>query len=220
MTAIDVGSAAGARPTRGGDTDQRGRVLVLACGALARELKAVVRSTGFEHLGIECLPGDLHNHPDRIPAAIEARLDAVGDRYDRVLIGYADCGTGGRLDELCRRRGIERLPGAHCYELYAGPERFAAMSADEPGTFYLTDYLAKHFDRLVYEPLGLDRHPELHEAYFGRYRRVVHLAQVDDPAIRARAEAAAERLGLDFEHRVTGYGGLGQAVVELGAASR
>ncbi|MDH3680653.1 MAG: DUF1638 domain-containing protein [Acidimicrobiia bacterium] len=195
-------------------------VLVLACGALARELRDIITANSFDHVTIECLPGDLHNRPDEIPGAVERRLDAVADRYRTVLLGYADCGTGGRLDELCRRRGIQRLPGPHCYELYAGHEAFAALHHEEPGTFYLTDYLAKHFDRFVWRVLGLDRHPELRDQYFGNYRRLVHLAQVDDPEIRAAAAAAADRLGLAFEHRITGYGGLGDVLVDLGASTR
>jgi hypothetical protein len=200
--------------------------LILACGALARELRAIVdgladeegadETGGDRPITIECLPGALHNHPESIPQAIEDRLDDVGQRYDTILLGYGDCGTGGRIDEICERRNVERLPGPHCYAFYAGQDTFAGLHEEELGTLYLTDYLAKHFDALVWRALGLDRHPELRDLYFGRYRRVMHLAQVDDPSIRRKAEDAAARLGLDFEHRYTGYGELGDAVVELG----
>lgn len=202
-------------------TDQQppgpSEVLVLACGALARELRDLIALNHLDHVTIECLPGDLHNRPDEIPGAVERRLDAVTDRYHTIVLGYADCGTGGRLDELCRRRGIERLPGPHCYELYAGHDLFTALHDEEPGTLYLTDYLAKHFDRLIWRSLGLDRHPELRDQYFGNYRRLIHLAQVDDPEVRAAATEAAARLGLSFEHRLTGYGVLGEVVVDLGS---
>jgi len=190
-------------------------VLVLACGALARELKDLVSANHLDQVTIECLPAELHNRPELIPAEIEARLDARRGRYDRVLVGYADCGTGGRLDEVCRRWGVQRLPGAHCYELFAGPGAFAELHEAEPGTFYLTDYLARHFDRLVFDLLGIDRHPELLTMYFGNYHRLVYLAQRDDEGLRRRARAAALRLGLRYEHRFTGYGQLAESVVTL-----
>lgn len=196
------------------------RVLVLACGALARELAAIVSANDLTSTTIECLPASLHNDPDAIPAAVEARLDRAEGVYERVLLGYADCGTGGRLDEVCQRRGVTRLPGAHCYEFFAGSQAFAELHDEEPGTFYLTDYLARHFDRLVIQMLGIDRHPELEELYFANYQRVVLLSQTEDPAVLARARAAAERLGLRFEHHPTGYGRLRPQMVEfaVGAA--
>ena len=192
----------------------------MACGALAKELKAVVADGAPEswasgHVTVDCLPGELHNHPDRLPQAIEERLDAIQDEFDTVLLGYADCGTGGRIDEICERRGIERLPGPHCYAAYAGQEAFAKLHEQELGTLYLTDYMAKHFEPIIWRSLGLDRHPELRDLYFGNYYRVVHLAQTDDPETRAKAEAAAARLGLAFHRRLTGYGELGEVVVEL-----
>jgi hypothetical protein len=191
------------------------RALILACGALARELRAVV-GPDDNRITIECLPGDLHNRPDLLPGTIEARLDAVADRFDTILLGYADCGTGGRIDEICERRGVERLPGPHCYASYAGQDRFAELHEQELGTLYLTDYLAKHFDLLLWRPLGLDDHPELLDLYFGNYHRVVHLAQTADATIRCSAKKAADRLGLAFEYHETGYGELGDVVVELG----
>lgn len=202
------------------------RTLILACGALAKELRAIAAMavdtvTAADAVAIECLPGELHNHPERLPAAIEERLDAVQDRFDRILLGYADCGTGGRIDEICDRRGIERLPGPHCYASYAGQDAFDELHEQELGTLYLTDYLAKHFELLIWRTLGLDGHPELRDLYFANYRRVVHLAQADDPTIRAKAEQAADRLGLSFEYRYTGYGELGAVVVDfVGRADR
>lgn len=202
------------------DTNLQGTVLILACGALAKELGLLVRINRLDHVTIECLSGSLHNRPEQIPNAIEARLDELADRYETVLLGYADCGTGGRIDEICRRRDIGRLPGPHCYAFYAGQDNFDEMHNEELGTLYLTDYLARHFDRLIWSVLGLDRHPELRDAYFGNYTRVVHLAQVDDPETRSRAEAAAERLGLAFAYRSTGFGELGSVLVELGSPPR
>ena len=184
------------------------RTLVVACGALARELVAVAEANRWSHLEITCLPAELHNRPSEIPEAVRERIRARRDGCERVLVLYGDCGTGGLLDAVLAEEGVERIAGAHCYEFYAGAETFAAMADAEPGTFYLTDYLVRHFDRLVVEGLGLDRHPELRDDYFRHYRRVVYLAQFPDEALHARARAAADRLGLAFEARVTGPGGL------------
>ena len=194
------------------------RVLVVACGALARELLEVVRANGLHGIDVECLPASYHNTPDLIPDAVAARVLESRDRYDEVYVGYADCGTGGRLDAVCEELGVERLPGAHCYQFFTGTAAFTELQDAEIGTFYLTDYLVRHFDRLVIGFLGIDRHPELRDDYFGNYTRLVYLAQVDDPGLVSRAEAAADRLGLRFEHRPTGYGELATSVVALGTA--
>ncbi len=194
-----------------------GRTLVVACAALTRELRVVLAQIGggneasFE---VVYLPSPLHNRPERIPAAVNdavrARLAADEKRFDRIVLAYADCGTGGLLDAEMERLHtttglpVTRLPGAHCYEFFAGSALFASLHDDEPGTFYLTDYLAKHFDALVWSGLGLDRHPTLRDTYFGNYRRVVLLSQADDPAVTLVARAAADRLGLAFEHRHVG----------------
>ena len=195
-------------------TDVR-RVLVIGCGALARELLDLVRLNRLDHVTVECLPASLHNTPGEIPAAVAARVAAARGEYARILVGYADCGTAGALDAVLGD-DVERLPGAHCYEFYAGTTRFAEMHEAEPGTFYLTDYLVKHFERIVISDLGLDRHPQLRGDYFGNYRRLVYLAQVDDPSLVERAEAAADRLGLEFELVRTGYGELAPALAALG----
>jgi hypothetical protein len=180
-----------------------GRALVIGCGALARELLAVVEP--IQGLDVACLAPDLHNRPEGIPGAVRRRIQrARAEGYGRVFVAYADCGTGGLLDPVLAEEGVERLPGAHCYEVFAGSERFAAMADAEPGTFWLTDFLARNFERLVIRGLGIDRHPELLPVYFAHYRRVVYLAQTDDPELVAAARAAAERLGLAFEHRPTG----------------
>ena len=188
------------------------RLLVIACGALACEIVALKRQYGWRHLELKCLDARLHNRPQDIPGAVAAAIRRHGAGYDRVFVAYADCGTGGTLDRVLRPLGIERLPGAHCYQLFAGAARFEALAAAEPGTFYLTDFLARHFDRLVIRPLGLDVHPELRIAYFGNYRRLVYLAQSRDPQLLRAARRAAERLSLDFETLHCGYGELETAL--------
>lgn len=180
------------------------RTLVIACGALAREVLAL----DLDWLDLTCLPASLHNRPERIPEAMRAAIRANRDAYDEILCLYGDCGTGRELDRVLAEEGVTRIEGAHCYAFYAGEAAFAALAEEELGTFYLTDFLARHFDALVIRGLGLDRFPELRDVYFGAYRRVVHLAQVDDPATDAKARAAADRLGLAFERRFTGLGGL------------
>jgi hypothetical protein len=191
---------------------------VIGCGALARELLEVAgRIPGLE---IACLPPDLHNRPGGIPGAVRRRIhQARADGYERIFIAYADCGTGGLLEPVLVDEGVERLPGAHCYEFFAGRTNFAEMADDEPATFWLTDFLARNFERLVIRGLGIDRHPELESVYFGNYRRVVYLSQTDDPELLDLARAAADRLGLDFEHRHTGYGELATSLqAAVGAA--
>jgi hypothetical protein len=184
------------------------RSLIIACGALATELKAIVEANRFQGIDIEHLPSSLHNSPDLIPAAVERKLVVAVKNYDHVLIGYADCGTGGRLDEVCRRFGVERLPGAHCYELYAGKSVFAALAEEEPGTFYLTDYLAKHFQRLVVEGLKLREHSMLRPLIFNNYKRVLYLPQTCDELIRQKAVSAAQFLQLPLTVRPASYGDL------------
>ncbi|MFO1038251.1 MAG: DUF1638 domain-containing protein [Geminicoccaceae bacterium] len=184
------------------------RTAVLACGALAREALAVIEADRLGHLELHCLSALLHNRPERIPAAVKAKIAELRPDYGRIVVLYADCGTGGALDRVLAEEGVERIGGPHCYAFYAGQEVFDELADAEPGTFYLTDFLARQFDTLVWEGLGLDRHPDLLGAYFGNYRRLVYLAQTDDAALTAAAEAAARKLGLAFERRRTGLGGL------------
>jgi hypothetical protein len=196
------------------------RPLVIGCGALAPELVELTRRAGLPAMDLTCLPASLHNRPELIPGAVAARIRrARGDGYDRIFIAYADCGTGGLLDRVLEDEGVTRLEGAHCYEVYAGRAAFAALHDEEPGTFYLTDYLVRNFDRLVVRGLGLDRHPELLPVYFGNYRRLVYLAQLDDASLTARAGAAAARLGLAFERRLVGLGELASSVAAFAAPS-
>ena len=184
------------------------RTLLIACGALAREIRAVIAADGLRGLDCVYLPSLLHNRPERIPAAVRAKIWAARGRYARIFVAYADCGTGGGLDRVLAEEGVERIPGPHCYAFYAGQGVFDALAEAEPGTFYLTDFLARQFETLVIRGLGLDRHPELMRDYFGNYRRLVYLAQCRDPGLLASARAAAERLGLAFEWRYTGAGEL------------
>lgn len=182
------------------------RPFVLACGALVRELRAVLEHDGLtDAVELAFLPAPLHNRPERIVPAIEARLAEV-DPARPIFLGYADCGTGGLLDAWIENteRDVTRLPGSHCYEFFAGAERFAELHEEEFGTFYLTDFLARHFDALVWEGFGIAQHPELREMYFGNYRRVVLLSQTDDPVVVEFAKAAAAKLELEFVHEHTG----------------
>ena len=181
---------------------------MLACGAIAREVLTLIELNDWTHVDLRCLPAQLHSRPERIPAAVDAKLTELAGRYDRVFVAYADCGTGGALDPVLERHGVERLPGAHCYGFLAGNDAWDAMQDEEPATFYLTDFLARHFDALVVRALKLDTHPELLSLMFGNYRRLVYLAQTDDPELDRRAEEAAEFLGLDYERVRTGYGEL------------
>jgi len=196
-----------------------GQVLVIGCGALAREL---VELTGrLPNVDVTCLPPSLHNRPGGIPGAVRARIRAgrADGRYSLIFVAYADCGTGGLLDKVLEDEGVERLPGAHCYEFFAGRTDFARLADEEPATFWLTDFLARNFERLVIRGLGIDRHPELETLYFGNYRRAVYLSQSDDPDLLARARGAAIRLGLKFEHHHAGYGELATSVAAVVASA-
>ena len=183
-------------------------VLVIACGALARELLRIRELNGWDHIEIQCLPASLHNTPEEIPSAVRAKIEAERDRVRNIFVAYADCGTGGRLDAALAGTGAERIPGAHCYEFFAGSEAFHELADEEPGSFYLTDFLVQHFERLVVRGLGLDRHPQLLPDYFGNYRRVVYLAQTDSPELQAMARRQASFLGLAYHYRHTGDGPL------------
>jgi hypothetical protein len=194
--------------------------LVIGCGALAPELVSLTRRAGLPAMDLACLPATLHNRPERIPELIRSRIRrARTDGYDRIFVAYADCGTGGLLDRVLEAEGVDRLEGAHCYEVFAGRTAFAALSDAEPGTFYLTDFLARNFDRLVIRGLGLDRHPELQPLYFGNYRRLVFLAQTEDASLTRAARRGARRLGLAFERRFTGRGDLATQVAAFAAVA-
>jgi Protein of unknown function (DUF1638) len=193
----------------------RAGTLVIACGALAREIAALKRASNWSALEVHCLPAELHNRPERIAPAVRAAIASSRGHYAQIFVAYADCGTRGALDALLKEEGIERLAGAHCYEFFATPAVFAQLAEAEPGTFYLTDFLLKHYERLVVRPLGLDRHPELRDVYFGNYRRLMYLAQAERAGAIAQARGVAASLGLAFEYRFTGYGVLGSRLAAL-----
>lgn len=190
----------------------QGTVLLIACGALAHEILALKQLNGWDHLSLTCLPANLHLYPDRIPDAVEAAVRANRDRYARVFVVYADCGTGGMLQARCAALGVEMVAGPHCYSFFEGNDAFAARAETEFTAFYLTDFLVRQFDAFVWRPMGLDRHPELRDAYFGNYTKLVYQAQTDDPALTEKARACADRLGLAFERRFTGFGDLAPAL--------
>jgi hypothetical protein len=192
-----------------------GRVMVIACGALAREILALRDLNAWTHLDLRCLPAKLHLWPDRIPDAVEAAVREARGRYDEVFVAYADCGTGGLLAARCAALGVEMIAGPHCYSFFDGNEAFAARGDGEMLAYYLTDFLVRQFDAFVWRPMGLDRHPELRDMIFGNYQRLVYLAQTDDPALDAEAGRCAERLGLAYERRLTGYGDLATALASI-----
>ncbi len=187
------------------------RTLFIACGALAKEFLAVSRANGWdEQISITCLPAIWHNRPEKIPEGVRRKIRAGRKKFERIFVLYGDCGTGGMLDRVLEEEGVERIEGPHGYQWFAGTADFETLMDDEPGTFFLTDYMVRHFDRLIWQGLGLDRHPELRDAYFGNYRKLVYLAQIGDDKLAAKAEEAAQRLKLDYVYRRTGYGELAQ----------
>lgn len=193
--------------------DGVGRVLVIGCGALAREILAVVQANGLDHVELTCLPAIWHNTPQKIAPALDAALAQHRDNYESLFVAYADCGTGGEIAKVCAAHGVEMIAGPHCYSFFDGNAIFATR--DEVTSFYLTDFLTRQFEAFVVKPLGLDRHPELRDIYFGNYERLVYLAQTEDPALDAKAEEAARYLGLAYERRFTGYGDLAPALTRL-----
>ena len=184
------------------------RTLLIACGALARETLAAIEANGLRHVEVTCVSALLHNRPERIPEAVRAKIREHRSEYERIMVLYADCGTGGVLDQVLAEEGVERIGGPHCYAFYSGNDAFTAIAEDEFSAFYLTDLIARQFEAFVIEPLKLDKHPELRDMVFGNYTKIVYLAQTDDPALQAKAKWAADYLGLDYEYRFTGYGDL------------
>ena len=189
------------------------RTLVIACGALAREIVELKRVHQWSHMDLQCLDAKLHNTPSLIPELLRQRIRDNATRYRQIFVAYADCGTSGGIDQVIAAEGVERLPGAHCYQFYAGDKQFAALHAAEPGTFYLTDFLARNFERLVLGPLKIEQHPGLRDAYFGNYSKLVYLSQTVDADLVQRAQAAAARLDLEFEQRHCGYGQLEKTLI-------
>ena len=193
-----------------------GRVLILACGALAREILALVDLNGWGHMDLTCLPAKLHLYPDKIVGAVEEAVAKHRADYDTIFVAYADCGTGGLLQAKCAELGVEMIAGPHCYSFFEGNEVFAKTTEDEITAFYLTDFLVKQFDAFVWKPMGLDRHPELRDMYFGNYTKMVYQAQTESAELDAKAQACADKLGLPLERRFTGYGDLALALENIG----
>ncbi|WP_440981710.1 DUF1638 domain-containing protein [Shinella sumterensis] len=192
---------------------RREKVRVIACGAIAREIIAIRDANGLDHIDLVCLPAIWHAHPEKIAPGVEKAVkEARAEGFSRVFVGYADCGTGGLLDRVCEKLGVERIAGPHCYSFFAGNEAFAATD-DDVTAFFLTDFLARQFLAFVIEPLGLDRHPQLKDMYFGNYTKLVYLSQVEDQALQQKAKEAADYLGLIYEYRFTGYGDLTGALL-------
>ncbi len=192
--------------------EHSGRVLVLACGALAREILALIEMNGWSHMDLTCLPAKLHLRPEKIPDAVAEAVEKHRRDYERIFVAYADCGTGGLLEARCAELGVEMIEGPHCYSFFEGNAAFAEKAEEEFTAFYLTDFLVKQFDAFVWRPMGLDRHPELRDMYFGNYTKLVYQAQLDDPALDLKAQECAKRLGLEYERRLTGYGDLETAL--------
>ncbi|OHV77924.1 DUF1638 domain-containing protein [Ensifer sp. LCM 4579] len=197
------------------ERDASMKVQVIGCGAIAREILAICEANRLDHITLSCLPAIWHNTPEKIvPGLRQAIAAARAEGFERIFIAYADCGTGGLIDRLCEEEGVGRIPGPHCYSFFAGNDAFAERWDEDITAFFLTDFLARQFEAFVIEPLGLDRHPELRDMYFGHYRKLVYLSQVKDEALQEKARRAAAMLGLEYEYRYTGYGDLTRSLTE------
>lgn len=201
-------------------TDNSNRLRVIACGAIAREVLAICRQQGLDHVDLQCLPAIWHVYPDKIAPAMRAEIaKARAEGFGRIFIGYAECGTKGELDKICLEEGIERIGGPHCYAFFSGTDAFLAKTDEEFTSFYLTDLITRQFEAFIIEPLKLDKHPELRDMVFGNYEKIVYLAQTEDAELQAKAKWAAEYLGLDYEYRFTGYGDLTLALEKAAGVS-
>ncbi len=196
-------------------TGSTGRILLLACGALAREILDLIKLNNWSHMDLTCLPAIFHIHPEKIAPAVRDAVAKHRNSYNDIFVVYADCGTGGQLQQTCDELGVKMIEGPHCYSFFEGNDRFAKIAEDEFTAFYLTDFLVRQFDAFIIKPMGLDRHPELMEMYFGNYEKLVYQAQTDDPALTEKAKVCADRLGLAFERRFTGYGDMATALEAL-----
>ncbi|WP_413844127.1 DUF1638 domain-containing protein [Tateyamaria sp.] len=195
-----------------------GRILLIACGALAREILDLKAANGWDHMDLTCLPAKLHLYPEKITDEVRKAVAKHRASYDDVFVVYADCGTGGLLEAACKDLGVKVVAGPHCYSFFEGNERFASLSESEFTAFYLTDFLVRQFEAFILKPMGLDRHPELRDMYFGNYDTLVYQAQTDDPALTEKAKRAAETLGLKFERRFTGYGDLQTTLAQVSSS--
>ena len=192
-----------------------GRILLIACGALAREILDLKAANGWDHMDLTCLPAKYHLYPEKITENVRVTVTKHRDAYEKIFVVYADCGTGGMLDAACKELGVDMVAGPHCYSFFEGNDRFSEISESEFTAFYLTDFLVRQFEAFIIKPMGLDRHPELRDMYFGNYEKLVYQAQTDDPALTEKAKAAADQLGLRFERRYTGYGDLATTLAGL-----
>lgn len=198
-------------------TKGTGNVLLIACGALAREIIDLIEMNGWSGFDVSCLPAKWHNTPGLIVDGVRNKIHAARGRYQKVFVVYGDCGTGGLLDKMLEEEGIERIEGPHCYAFFSGPELVEKHAEDDVTSLFLTDYLTRHFEKLLWQGLGLHRHPQLLEEYFGNYKKLVYLAQTEDAQLQTQAKDAADRLGLEYEYRFTGYGGLQTQMHDLSA---
>ncbi|MCP4413290.1 MAG: DUF1638 domain-containing protein [Gammaproteobacteria bacterium] len=189
-------------------------VLIITCGAIAREIVELVKVNDWNHMKIQSLSAELHNRPEKIPAAVAEIIKAQQGSFEQIFVAYADCGTGGLLDKTLQEFDIKRLPGAHCYDFFSGQDVIKEISNAEPGSFYLTDFLTRHFDRLIKKGLGLDKHPELMKTYFGNYRQLVYLSQSKSAKLALMAQQQAKYLGLEYKHQTTGLGNLEKEIRE------
>ena len=194
--------------------DAGASVLVIACGALAREILTLIKMNNWTHISLQCLPAKYHLTPEKITNAVELAVEKYRHHYGKIFIAFADCGTGGQLQTKCAELGVNMIAGPHCYSFFEGNSAFE-KNEDDLGTFYLTDFLVKQFDAFIWKPMGLDKHPELLEMYFGNYTKLVYQAQLKDPALEEKAKDCAQRLGLDYEYRYTGYGELAHELEKL-----
>ena len=187
-------------------SNSRDGTLVVACGAIAREILAINEILSWDNISIKCLPAIYHNQPEKITPAVIDVVKNNKQKYQKIYVAYADCGTGGMLEKACKDLGVEMIQGPHCYSFFEGNISFAKRL--NPTAFFLTDFLARQFDAFVWSPLGLDKHPELIDAYFGNYTKLVYLAQTNDEVLKKKAAECARKLKLEFEYKLTGYGDL------------
>lgn len=191
------------------DNDKQATLRIIACGMIAREVLAVNEQLGFDHIDLKCLPAEYHHHPEKIAPEMDIAIEkAKADGFEHIFVGYADCGTGGELDKVCLKHGVERIEGPHCFSFYMGNETFNKADDAYLTTFFITDFLARHFETFFKRPLGLDKHPELRDMYFAHYTKALYLAQTEDPELEEKAKTVAEFLQLEYEYQFTGYGDL------------
>ena len=194
---------------RNSNDQERPSTLFIACGALAREIIHLKEATGWKELTVTCLPAVWHNTPKKIVSGVKEKIRGMGRRFERIFVLYGDCGTGGDLDRFLEAEQIDRIPGPHCYQFFMGRHEISAAQSSEPGIFFLTDYLVRHFEKIIIKGLGIDRFPELINDYFKNYKKVIYIAQTKDEDLKQKAERAAFRLGLLYEYRFHGFGELG-----------